>query len=210
MAAPQHGRRATRVAGGSFAVLFAVALTALFGDLYGAFADAAETFPPYFDSSPDRLRHAFGAYVLSAAGLAFLAFVVCVNAGSTEVVATRIADLAAAGFAALLGVAAAAFGTVSLSVGFGRMTGDPGIQRGVELLPQLGYVLVTVPAALAAGLAIWLTARTGARAAGLPRSLVVAGYVVALAQLISFFTLPLVLLPAWALAVSVWPARSGA
>jgi hypothetical protein len=207
---PQQGRRATRVTGIGFAVMFVVALTALLGDLYGAFADSAETFPPYFDSTADRLRHALGVYVLSGAGLAFLAFVVLVNAASPNAAASRIADLAAAGFAALLGVAAAAFGTVSLSVAFGEMTGDPGVQRGVELLPQLGYVLVTVPAALSAALAIWLTARAGDRTPGLPRPLVVAGYVVALAQLLSFYTLPLVLLPAWVLGVSVWPARSGA
>jgi hypothetical protein len=114
----------------------------------------------------------------------------------------QTARLSAGVFAALVGVAAAAMATVSLSVGFGRITGDPGIRDGQELLPQLGYVLITVPAALSAAVAIWLLARLGERTGALPRWGTTSGYVVGAAQLLSFYTLPLLLLPLWVLAAS--------
>jgi hypothetical protein len=199
--------RATRGYGIAFAVLFSVALTALLGELVGAFADSAESFRPYFDSSAERLRHAVGAYVLAASGLCFLGFAVAATAqsGDDPDVSTggQTARLAAGVFAAVVGVAAAAFATVSLSVGFGRITGDPGIRDGQELLPQLGYVLLTVPGAVSAAVAIWLVGRVGARTAALPRWVTTSGYVVAAAQLLSFYTLPLLLLPLWVLAASL-------
>ena len=199
-------RRAARGYGIGFAVLFTVALTALLGDLVGAFADSAESFRLYFDSSADRLRHAAGAYLLAASGLAFVAFAVRTTGAAGDPADgtsdARIARLAAAVFAALVGVAAAALATVSMSIGFGQIFGDPGIREAQELLPQLGYVLLMVPAALSAGYAIWLLARVGARAAALPGWVIIAGYVVAVAQLLSYYSLPLFLVPLWVLAAS--------
>jgi len=199
--------QAARVSGIGFAVLFTVALTAFLGDLFGAFADSAESFAVYFDSSTERLRHGVGAYVLAGSGLAFLAFTVRATAGvlDDQGLATAIAmtRAAAAVFASLVGLAAAALSTVSLSVGFGQITGDPGIRQSQDLLPQLGYVVLVVPGALSAGLTIWLVASVCARTAALPKWVVTAGYVVAAMQLLSFYSLPLVLLPAWVLAASV-------
>jgi hypothetical protein len=51
-----------RAAGVVFAVSFALAATVGLGDLLGAFADAADSFPSYFDDRLERLRHAAGAY----------------------------------------------------------------------------------------------------------------------------------------------------
>lgn len=196
-----------KLLGVGFAVLFTVALTAMLGDLVGAFADSSTTFAPYFDSSVERLRHALGAYLLTGSGLAFVAFV----AHATRFFETseprtddgRAACLASAVFAAQVGLAAAAFATVSLSVGFGQITGDPGILEVRELLPQLGYVILFVPAALSAGLAVFLLARGASRTAQLPRWLIAAGYVAASAQLLSLYTLPLLLLPLWVVGASV-------
>jgi hypothetical protein len=206
VAAAESHVRAARVWGIAFAVLFSVALTALLGELVGAFADSAASFTPYFDSSAERLRHAVGAYALAASGLCFLGFAVTSTAGAVGErdlsAGVQTARLSAGVFAALVGVAAAAMATVSLSVGFGRITGDPGIRDGQELLPQLGYVLITVPAALSAAVAIWLLARLGERTGALPRWGTTSGYVVGAAQLLSFYTLPLLLLPLWVLAAS--------
>ncbi len=195
-----------RLLGLSFAVMFMVALTAMLGDLVGAFADSSTTFAPYFDSSVERLRHALGAYLLAGSGLTFVAFAVrATRFFDTSEPRTdgRAACLAAAVFAAQLGLAAAAFATVSLSVGFGQITGDPGILEAQELLPQLGYVVLFVPAALSAGLAVFLLARGASRTAQLPRWLIAAGYVAASAQLLSFYTLPLFLLPLWVVGASI-------
>ncbi len=196
-----------RLYGIGFVVLFTVALTALLGELFGAFADSAESFTPYFDSSAQRIRHGLGAYLLAASGIAFLAFAVTSTASAGGVLdlasEVRIARLAAAVFAAVVGIAAAALATVSLSVGFGQITGDPGIRDGQELLPQLGYVLIVVPGALSAALTIWLIARVGARTAALPRWVTIGGYIAAAALLLSFYTLPLLLLPLWVVAASI-------
>lgn len=193
-----------RLLGLSFAVMFTVALSAMLGDLVGAFADSSTTFALYFDSSVERLRHALGAYLLTGSGLAFVAFAVrATRFFETSEPRTdgRAACLAAAVFAAQVGLAAAALATVSLSVGFGQITGDPGILAVRELLPQLGYVILFVPAALSAGLAV--LARGASRTAQLPRWVIAAGYVAASAQLLSFFTLPLLLLPLWVVGASI-------
>jgi hypothetical protein len=191
--------------GVGFAVSFAAASTVLLGDVIGAFADDPSSFA-YFDTVSKRLRHAAGAYLLTASGLAFLAFVVGAtsSAGSSGTSPEgRLARFAAAVFAALVGLAAAALATVSLSIGYGRITGDPGIQQAQELLPQLGYVVLFVPAALSGGCAIYLLARDAARTSRLPSWLVRAGYVVAATQLVSFYTLPLLLVPLWVLAAAI-------
>ncbi len=60
-----------------------------------------------------------------------------------------------------------------------------------------------MPGALSAGLTIWLIARVGARTAALPRWVAIGGYVAAAAQLLSFYTLPLLLLPLWVAAASI-------
>lgn len=87
---------------------------------------------------------------------------------------------------------------------FGQVVGgDPGIRRGQEILPQLGYVVLTVPAALAAATSVWLLARLGSRTGAWPRWVSITGYVAAVSQLNSFYSLPLLLLPAWVLAASI-------
>ena len=197
--------RSVRWSGVGFAVLFAVATVPLLGDLIGAFADRSSSFD-YFDNTMQRLRHAAGAYLLTASGFAFLAFVVAATQlfdPSGDRLDGRVARLVSAVFAALLGVSAAALATVSLSIGFGQITGDPGIERVRELLPQLGYVLLFVPAALSAGLVAALVTRGLARARRLPTGVVALGFVTAAAQLVSFYTLPLLLVPIWVLGVSL-------
>ena len=209
---PQSDTRALRLLSVSFAVLFTVAV-ALFGDLIGAFADASSSFS-YFDTSGERVRHAAGAYLLIFSGLLFVAFAVRMT-GSRKAPTSRSTDLllaraSATAFSALVGVAASAFATVSLSVEFGRLTGDPGIEQGRALLPQLGYVVLFLPAALCAGATIALLVRGAATTRQLPVWLIAAGYVVASAQLFSFFTLPLILVPLWVLAAGIFVRPSTA
>ena len=204
------GLRTTRLLGIGFAVLFTVALsTLLLGDLIGAFADAAATFATHVDSSGELWQHAVGALLLCGSGLVFMGFVAGVSDSLSRLGSgdpwpgTRSARAVATVFAAQAGVAAAALATVSLSVGFGRITGDPGIQEARHVLPQLGYVVLFVPAALTAGLAVVLLARSASRGSALPGWVVVAGYVAGAAQLAGILTLPLLLLPLWVLLASL-------
>lgn len=201
---PERDNRAVRRLGVGFATLFTVATTALLGDLIGAFADSPSSFV-YFDSSAERLRHAVGAYLLTASGLVFVAFVVRATSSfdDSDTSDGHTARLAAAVFAALVGLAAAALATVSMSVGFGQITGDPGIEEGRELIPQLGYVVLFVPAALTGGHAIFLLTRDAQRSSRLPPWMIGAGYVAATAQLLSVFAVPMILLPLWVLGAAI-------
>ena len=103
-----------------------MALTALLGQLFGAFADSAESFAPYFDTTRERLQHGLGAYLLVASGLAFLGFAVRATAGLVEASAAKtevqMGKLRSRCLPSLVGVAAAALATVSLSIGFGQIT----------------------------------------------------------------------------------------
>ncbi|WP_154402252.1 hypothetical protein [Ornithinimicrobium cavernae] len=139
-------------------------------------------------------------------GLTFIAFAVGMTRSygpDSRSAEAPVARMTATAFAALAGVAAAAFATVSLSIGFGRIFGDPGIEQGRDLFPQLGYVMLFVPGAVCAGLTIFLLARGAARIRQLPRWMCAAGYLVGPAQLFSFYTLPLLLVPLWVLGASL-------
>lgn len=202
--------RCVRVSGTVFAILFIVSLTVGMGDLLGAFADEGTSFSVYFDERADRLRHAGAAYLLAGAGFAFAIFAVTLSRASVggAGAAAKVSVVVVAGvFTTLVCVAAAALATVSLSVGFGTIYGDPGIRQAQDLLPQFGYVLLTVPGALAGGVTVWLLATSAGQVGTLPRPLVVAGLVTAVAQLFAFYSLPLILLPLWVLTASL-TARS--
>jgi hypothetical protein len=60
-----------------------------------------------------------------------------------------------------------------------------------------------VPAALAGGHAVFLMTRGASRTSQLPRWMIGAGYFAAAAQLFSFYTLPLLLLPLWVLGACI-------
>ena len=111
-----------RAAGVAFAVSFTLAVTVGLGDLLGAFADAGDSFPAYFDDRPERLRHAAAAYLLAGSGLAFAIFTAGFRALGRDAGGVRgaLALVTSGTFAALLGLAAAALSTVSMSVGFGN------------------------------------------------------------------------------------------
>ncbi len=182
---------------------FALAVTVGLGDLLGAFADAAESFRSYFDDRLERLRHAAGAYLLARLGLAFVLFAAGFRALGRNIdssVRSVLALVTSGVFAALGGLAAAALSTVSMSVGFGTITGDPGIREAQHLLPQLGYVVLAVPGALAGGLTVWFGFAT--RTAPSPVGLRAWG-IVAVIQLLAFYTLPIILLLLWTLAAAL-------
>jgi hypothetical protein len=198
-----RGIGVTRSFGLSFVALFMLAVTVLLGDVLGLFADPAEAFPAHFDTPSERVRHALGAYALTTGGLAFMGFALKMTAANEPHFQAQGARLTAAIFAGLTGLAAAALATVPMSIAFGQIVGDPGIRDAQEILPQLGYVILMVPAAIAAACSIWLMTRVAARTAALPPWVSVVGYVAAVGQLFSFYTLPLLLVPLWVLVASV-------
>ena len=70
--------------------------------------------------------------------------------------------------------------------------------------------MLFVPGALSAGVAIFLLARAAARSSLLPQWVAAAGYAVASAQLFSFYSLPMLLVPLWVLgaAITFRPVRA--
>jgi len=114
---------AARAAGVAFAMSFTLAVTVGLGDLLGAFADAGNSFPAYFDHRPERLRHAAGAYLLAGSGLVFAIFIaqsLALDRGAGPAGRGVSALVASGTFAALLGLAAAALSTVSRASGSER------------------------------------------------------------------------------------------
>jgi hypothetical protein len=88
--------------------------------------------------------------LLAGSSFAFAVFAVSLSRASVggTGAATKVAVVVmAVVFTALVCVAAAALATVSMSIGFGTITGDPGTRHAQDLLPQFGYVLLTVPGA---------------------------------------------------------------
>ena len=189
-------------AGSVFVVLF-VGSFVLLGELVGSFADSDAQFVTIFSHSGDRLGFVAGSVLLLLAGLAFAWFADAVSreAGENRP-ALLITGVAAAGG---MIVAALAFATVPLSIQFGSLTGDPGLESGQAVLPQLGYVAFGLGAMIPAGIFIAIAARTPGL---LPRWLAVSSYPVAvLVALTAFLFMPFVLFVLWVVAASVAISR---
>ena len=188
--------------GSVFVVLF-VGSVVLLGELVGSFADSDAQFVTLFSDSGNRIGYIAGSVLLVLAGLAFVWFA---DAVSHEARQHRPALLiTAASTAGGMIVAALAFATVPLSIQFGSLTGDPGLESGQAVLPQLGYVAFGLGAMIPAGIFIAIAARTPGL---LPRWLAVSSYPVAvLVALTAFLFMPFVLFVLWVVAASVAISR---
>lgn len=196
--------RSTAATGVVFVASF-VAGMLLLGELFGAFADADRVFVEHFRSSADRARDIAGGYLLAISGgaLAFLGHLISGPVAAASRRAAPLIRVTALFAGGGLFVAALAFLTVPLSIWFGDLVDDPGLQEGQAVLPQLGYVAVTVGAMLPAAAMVALVARAG----GLPRWLRGISYVIAVLLLAGVFATPVALLPVWVALVSISSAR---
>ena len=179
-------------AGWTFVILF-VGSFVLLGELVGSFADPDRQFVALFSRSGDRLAFIAGSVLLLLAGLAFAWFA---HAVSREAERYR-PELLITGASAAGGMIAAAlaFAAVPLSIQFGSITGDPGLEAGQAVLPQLGYVALGLGAMMPAAIFIAVAARTPRL---LPRWLAVSSYPVAmLVALTAFLFMPVVLFVLW-------------
>lgn len=106
-------------------------------------------------------------------------------------------------------LAALSAATIPLSIWFGSLVDDPGIQQGQGVLPQFAYVALTMGGLLPAGLFIIAAARSGGL---MPRWLGYVSYPVGASVATAALTfMPLFLLPVWVLVyvVAEWRTRSG-
>ena len=185
-------------AGVVFVVLFAAAFALSVGDLVGAFADPDRVFVDRFEDGGNRARDVAGSYLLALAGLAFVWFAHALSREANSRSPLLItASVAAGGMI----VAAVAFATVPLSLWFGSLVDDPGLQEGQAVLPQFGYVALAMGAMLPAAAFIVLVARTPGL---VPRWLSIASYpVAALVAFTALLFMPLFVFVAWVVAVVV-------
>lgn len=191
-------------AGAVFLVLFTAAFVVSVGDLVGAFADSDRVLIERFADEGNRLRDIAGAYLLALSGLSFVwfAFTLSRDAAASRVPLLLTGSLAAVGMIS----AAVAFATVPMSLWFGSLVDDPGLQEGQAVLPQLGYVVLAMGAMLPAAAFMVIVAR----ADGLvPRWLSFATYPAsALVALTALLFMPLFLFAAWVVAVVATSSRS--
>lgn len=192
----------TTRAGGLFVTLFVGAFVLSLGELLGSFADGDHVFVERFADEVTRIRDIAASYLLALAALVFAWFSREV-AGRSD---SHRAALKLTGYSAAGGmlVAAVAAATTPMSIWFGALVDDPGIEVGVGVLPQFAYVALTLGALLPAGVFIITAARSDEL---MPRWLVFVSYPVGV--LIAFSALafmPLFLFPIWMLAfvVSDW------
>jgi hypothetical protein len=209
------GNRWLVASGFVFVALF-VAAVIVSGEQLGSVGDPDQQFVSYFNDTSNRARDIAGAYVLAAAGLAFVVFLAHMYSTLRERSGQGVLPLIALGaglvFVALLLAATAALSAVSTSMAYADLFGeerhefDPDVLR---LATQLGFMLLVVAmwGAAACIAAISLAART----AGIFTAWLAGfGLVAAVALLFSFFFLPAVALPIWVLAVSVMLLRDQA
>lgn len=184
-------------AGTAFVGLFGAVIVST-GSLAGSFADGDHVFVDRYSDQAAQVQDTVGAVLLLLASLAFVWF-----AQSMSVITSRYSmGVLISGGAAAVGffVAALAWATVPLSLLFGSFTGDPGIEQGQAVLPQMGYVAVMLGGLLPAGIFIALVGHQRL----LPRWLSLASYPTAL--LVAFSAvlfMPLFIFMAWMIAVIV-------
>ena len=140
--------------------------------------------------------------------LAGLAFVWFVHALSRDVKDHR-APLLITGSSAGGGmiVAAVAWATVPMSLWFGSLVDDPGLQEGQAVLPQFGYVALALGGMLPAAAFIAFVARTPG---SVPRWLSVVSYpIAALVAFTALLFMPVLLFILWVVAVAATQRRRG-
>jgi hypothetical protein len=206
------GNRWPVVSGFVFVALFVAAVLVSGGQL-GSAGDPDRQFVSYFNDTSNRVRDIAGAYVLAAAGLAFVVFLAHMYATLRERSGQRALPLIALGaglvFVALLLAAAAALSAVPTGMAYAALFDEERHEFGPDvsrLATQLGFMLL-VFAMWAAAACIAAISLAG-RATGIfPVWLVGFGLVAALALLFSFFFLPAAALPLWVVAASLHLVR---
>ena len=188
-----------------FIVLFVGAFI-LSGEIFGGFADSDQFFIERFQDPGARVRDIVGSYLLALAGLAFAWFVPSLaDLAERHAGALKLTGYAAAGGMLLAAVAAA---TTPMSVWFGALFDDPGIQQGQGVLPQFAYVALFMGALLPAGIFIINAARSPGL---LPRWLAIASYPVgALVAIAAITWVSMVLFPVWIIVVVITAGKQPA
>lgn len=169
----------------------------------------AREYEAWFSSGGHRATQIGGVVALVLAGLAFVPTVRAASgwARSGSDVAERALDLALASiFATLLVVGAVVSGVASISVEIGG-TPTPGVDV-IRSAEQIGYGLVLFAASLVAAWIVGRLAFAAHRAGTWPRHQSIASVVAAVGLASGSLSVPVLLLPAWAIVTGVGLLRS--
>lgn len=190
-------RSATR-SGILFTALFVAAGVVSTGELAGSFADRDRVFVERFADEGNRIADIIGSYLLAFAALAFLWFAHGLAAQAPTSRLPIIFGGAATAGGMLL--AAIAWATVPMSLWFGALADDPGLQEGQAVLPQFGYVALTMGAMLPAAALIIIVARVPGL---VPRWLQIVSYpTAAIVAFTALIFMPLFIFIAWVVTVA--------
>ena len=178
----------------------------LSGEIFGGFADSDQFFIERFQDAGARIRDIVGSYLLALAGLAFAWFAhEFADLAERHAGLLRLTGYAAGGGMLLAAVAAA---TTPMSVWFGALVDDPGIQQGQGVLPQFAYVAFAMGALLPAGIFIISAARSPGL---LPLWLAMASYPVGALVAIAAVTFnSMFLFPVWMIVVVITAGKQAA
>lgn len=206
---PRSADRARGWSGIVFAVLYLAGMVPM-GDLLGSFGDPDATFVSFFEVDGNRIGTLVAGLVLGLAGVSFLWFLSHLRLTTTSggplpgIVATTGTT-----FVALHFVGAASLITVPYARTFGGAYGDKGILAANDaLLPQLGYVLITVFAMWVVAAMIIAVTLSWRRSGTVPRWLVRVGFAAAtFVFLLGWSVGGTIGLPVWVLCVAVHSLR---
>jgi hypothetical protein len=153
----------------------------------------------WWTSSSHRTMAIIGAYLMVLGCLAFVAFMwnLCQRFRTHSGMATTFGSL----FVALAMVSA----LVRAAIAGGKQFGDMAVPTGgwAAQFDNIGYALLLVAGALAAGAFVGTASYWSQRFGVLPAWLTVAGYVVAVVQIAGTLFFPFILFPLWVLVASI-------
>lgn len=196
----------TTGAGLAFAVLYVGGLVISATPDYTA---PDEEWASWFADSGNRTIQLVSLFALVAASLCFVVFLAGLvhRLGGLRSPDPWSLVLVAAGVLFVAGTAVGAVGLnqISAAITFGGGPDEYPIP-GADVLrqsEQIGFGVALVVGGWAAALTVFATSLVGRRTPGFPRWLATAGFVTSAVLLLSVFFLPLVLLVAWVIAVSL-------
>jgi hypothetical protein len=184
-----------------FAVLFVVGVVSAGGASDTENKTNAEILQTFSDEKAGAVA---SGYLLVLAGLLFLPVawgaLRRVGSGLTEL-SENVARSAAILFVGLMMVSGIVFASLAGAVVFGGLD-DPPVAF-IKYIPQMGFGLLLIAAALPAALFLVIVAIAGQASRTIPRWFARLTYVTAAAMLVAVAFIPMVMLPVWALGASV-------
>jgi hypothetical protein len=155
----------------------------------------------WWNVSSHRTTAIIGAYLMVLGALAFIWFACSLQQRLRD----RVDGMMIVAFASLFAALALTSALIRAAIPGGKVFGDLRVPGGnlPEQLDNIGFALLLVAGALAAGAFVASACHAAQRSVLFPAWLTVSGYVVAVAQLAATVFFPFALFPLWVLVASI-------